>query len=54
MDPLSVSVAAPALVRPNAPLIVPPTVSVLEFTVTARPAESVTDPVPRLRSLVPL
>jgi len=45
----------PALVMPNpVPLMTPPTVRSPPLTVTVRVALSVTAPVPRLRSLVPV
>ena len=54
LEPASVSVPVPALVRLSPlPLIGPPTVRLLDATVTVRLLPIVTAPAPRFRSLVP-
>ena len=55
MAPESVSVPAPAFVRLKPlPLMTPPTVRLLAFTVTVRLAPKVTAPVPRFKLCVPV
>ncbi len=52
--PLKARVPAPALVRLNAPEIMPPSVSVLAIAVTMLLAPKVTAPVPKFRLFAPL